>query len=418
MERTDKVRAALLKCLGSEDPGKAIVDLQGFTPEDWDRLVQKSANHDVAPLLYRCLKRIGPEAGAPEKVLLRLRRIYQANTARNLRTDHELAAVLKRLKTDGVDAVVLKGAHLVRIVYGDIGLRPMYDVDILVRKPDLPKARDTLLGMGYLHPEFTENIPKHLHHFSKPGSLPVEVHWTLASETEPLTIDIEGLWKRATLAKIGGAEALLLSPEDLFLHLCLHAAHTHGFVLGLKPFCDITQTIRHYEDRMDWEQALSLARRWGAKKSVFSMLYLARELLGTDVPDEVMEGFDSSGFDGEIAAIAKEQILSVEDDSRRTAALFKQFVRLWGRNGLIKKARLLLRILFLPPEQMRSKYQSNRLLWCYMMRPFDLFIRYFPLTRWIFKSEKRTDRQALSLLNRMENADVIKSWIESDFRRS
>jgi len=417
MNWSDKTRAALLRCLGAEDFRAAADALRDLSSGDWERLVRKSVNHHVAPLLYRSLKRLGPDVDVPDNVSSRLRGIYQTNTVKNLRVYHELGTVLRGLTMDGVPVIVLKGAHLARFVYGDIGLRQMCDVDILVRKPDLMKTQDRLLGMGYHLPEFTRNNLVHLFPFSKPGVLRMEVHWTLTPETDPLTIDVEGLWERACPVQIGGGEALLLSPEDLLLHQCLHAAYTHGFVLGLKPFCDIAETIRHHGSRIDWVRMRSSARRWKTERCVAVVLCLLEELLAMSAPLRLTGSFEAGGSDAEFVAIARQQIFSVEDDSGTATASLKRSLKPWGRDGFIEKAHRLLKILFLPPENMRAKYQTERLLLSYLIRPFDLLARYLPSARRDSKRESKADGQMLVALKRIENANVIKNWIDSGSSR-
>jgi Uncharacterised nucleotidyltransferase len=49
----------------------------------------------------------------------------------------------------GVPLLVLKGAALAQLVYEDPRLRPMRDVDLLVRKTDARRALDVLMRCGF-----------------------------------------------------------------------------------------------------------------------------------------------------------------------------------------------------------------------------------------------------------------------------
>ena len=49
----------------------------------------------------------------------------------------------------GVPFLVLKGAALAHLVYGDPRLRPMRDVDLLIRKADAGRALDVLTRCGF-----------------------------------------------------------------------------------------------------------------------------------------------------------------------------------------------------------------------------------------------------------------------------
>ena len=55
-------------------------------------------------------------------------------------------------------------------------------------------------------------------------------------------------------ATIADVEVLALSPGDLLLYLCLHASHRHGLGGGLRPLCDVSETIQCFRDEIDWAQ--------------------------------------------------------------------------------------------------------------------------------------------------------------------
>jgi len=115
----------------------------------------------------------------------------------------------------------------------------MCDLDLLVRRDDLARARDVLAGMGYAPQYFgVEQVDYAQHHHLRPMARPdgirVEIHWTIARPVGPAEVDLEGIWERAQPAKIAGVQALVLSPEDLILHLCLHTSFTHKFRVGLR----------------------------------------------------------------------------------------------------------------------------------------------------------------------------------------
>jgi hypothetical protein len=70
-------------------------------------------------------------------------------TAHNLRLFRKLELVLCRLDAGGVPIIVLKGAALAQEVYRNAGLRPMADLDLLVRGEDEPLRRWLLSTLGY-----------------------------------------------------------------------------------------------------------------------------------------------------------------------------------------------------------------------------------------------------------------------------
>jgi Uncharacterised nucleotidyltransferase len=100
---------------------------------EWERLIALALRHKVAPVVYVRLK--GHGLTPTPKAAERLRQIHLASATRNLRLFQELGNILSALQAANLPVIPLKGACLAETVYGNIALRPMGDVDLLV-KPD------------------------------------------------------------------------------------------------------------------------------------------------------------------------------------------------------------------------------------------------------------------------------------------
>ena len=82
-----------------------------------------------------------------------LRILYRRSAARNVRLYMELQDTLGTFAREGIPVVALKGVVLAVLVYSEPALRPMQDVDLLVRSGDLEAADAALRGLGYAsHP--------------------------------------------------------------------------------------------------------------------------------------------------------------------------------------------------------------------------------------------------------------------------
>src|SRR5438445_800859 len=107
----------------------------------------------------------------PAGVLDRLRRQAAENARRSLRLTRELVAVVRLGQSHGIPLVSLKGPILSLSVYGDIALRQFADLDVLVHRADVSRARELLLSCGY-----RPQLP--LTHSQYPASLPDSVRRT------------------------------------------------------------------------------------------------------------------------------------------------------------------------------------------------------------------------------------------------
>ncbi|MGA9350203.1 MAG: nucleotidyltransferase family protein [Anaerolineae bacterium] len=413
------VAELLCYCLGMGTDETRVARLEQLSTADWDGVIQQANRHGVTPLLYRRLKTPGPGTIIPAGIMQRLQEIYLFDSARrNMRLYHQLSKVLTALQNEDIPVIALKGARLAEVVYGDIALRPMDDVDLLVRKTDLSRVEGKLLEVGYgplERPSIEEQCRKaqHLVGFTKPDAFGIEIHWTIENPTSPFKIDVDGLWERARPAIIAGVEVLALSPEDLLLHLCLHASFHHKFRIRLRSFCDISETVQHYRDEMDWEQVQLRAHQWGTGKYVYLTLHLARELLGAAVPDEILDTLRPDDFDLQVVAGARERIFSDRDSTADASSLSPNLAQLWGPRRLQDKAILLLKSAFPSPEVMAQMYpalpDSKRIYLYYPVRLKDLLLRY-GRAAWRLL---RRDEEMLALAKREKEKTALRDWLAS-----
>ena len=115
---------------------------------DWPYVSNLGGRHGLIPLLYKNLKSVCPER-VPESVMDNFRNHFLVNAGHNVLRTRELLTLLDLFETHHVHAIPYKGPVLAASVYGDLALRQFSDLDILVQKQDIPKAKDLLISNGY-----------------------------------------------------------------------------------------------------------------------------------------------------------------------------------------------------------------------------------------------------------------------------
>ena len=363
----------LLRCL-SVRGGSGSSDQPGrVSPDDWDGVVDVAARHDLAPLLFKRLKESAAQAQVPSDAWKRLRLAYFTSASKNMYLYRELPAVLRCLLSSRIPVIVLKGAYLAGTVYGDIALRPMSDVDLMVPRAELPRAQAALLDIGgHQHSEDIETscrTSKHLPPVVVCG-LGIEIHWSIASPTGPVRVDVSSLWDRSRPVTIADVQVLALSPEDLLLHLCLHACYLDG-LRRLRSFCDIAEAIRRFRGEIDWAQVVHSAREWGAVRYVGLALGLVQRMLGAGVRFDVLEGLIPEGIDQRVFETAWKFALTGTD--------YRQWRPLLDRPGvrsIVDRASFLWKRVFLSRDEMAALYPASRdtrYLWSrYVLRLRDV----------------------------------------------
>lgn len=95
---------------------------------------------------------------------------------------------------------------------------------------------------------------------------------------------------------------LVLSLEDLMLHLCLHAVQHILEGVGLRLLCDLTETMKHYQAEMDWQKIQDRSRQWGTDRPLYLMLSLIRELAGQAAPSDILDILTANPVDARFVA--------------------------------------------------------------------------------------------------------------------
>lgn len=394
LKRQDRL---LIECLGFEGGLSRIDELKRLTASDWADVVQLSLRHRIAPQIYQGLKKYGLSTYVPADVFQLLRETYLHNAVRNTRRFHELSKVLKMLKREGVPVIVLKGAHLAEVVYEKIGMRSMSDVDLLFRKEDLSRAQEKLMATGY--------IP-----YSR--RLPLDLHWNIDLSIAHLNIDIKKIWDRARPAFIGGVEVLVLCPEDLLLHLCIHLSfHHESFQFaGLRTFCDIREAIWCYNGQIEWKSIVKRAKKWGVGNAIYLTLSLVRDLLNVEMPDGDLDALKPDNFDRQLKIWALEKVLYSKDYG---LSLSPYFWQLWKPGSFKEKAFHLQKLIFPAPEFVSQKYPSpygslkNYIY--YIIRLKDHFFKY---GRAMWRMMIRNEEMVVSAKQMNENI-TMREWLSS-----
>jgi hypothetical protein len=229
----------------------------------------------------------------------------------------------------------------------------------------------------------------------------------------PFTIDTDGQWERSRPVLIAGVEAAVLCPEDLLLHLCLHAGCKHGFEPGLKLFCDISEILQHGGGGMDWSLLLRRTREWGIGKCVYLTLKLTRELLGVALPEGVMEALKPNDFDERFVTLARDQIFLRRLRTKPPLSMLPARARFWGSARLRDKLFLFLKGIFPPREVMAHLYPppaaSIRIYFYYVVRVRDILrVHGRDVWRWL-----RRDEEMQAYAKEGKDLTTLKDWLMS-----
>jgi len=331
-----KKTLSLLRAFHRDDE-QVLAQLRASTTAEWHMILAQLKLLGLAPLFYSHLANSSFATVAPAYVMQVLRDEYYLHGARNMILLDDLCSLLKALRPRRIDTIVLKGSCLAEMVYGDIALRPMQDIDILVRRRDLEDVEQVLINMGYgpaERPPVEEQCRRH-HHlipFTRSGSPTIEIHWSLTPAGCRFPIAMEDLLGKAREVHVNEFSTRMLCPVDLLTHLCLHICTNHRFgILEIKNLYDIAQVLRHYGDEIDWKMLGESTRRLGVGKYVYSTLLIAEKLVGAVLQPEGMAWLEHDDNDTKIAELVVDYLLDTT-----AIPLPDVFGRMSGRKSLLQ----------------------------------------------------------------------------------
>ncbi len=286
---------------------------------DWGHFLYQAAIQRVLPLVARNLNHHGllyndnqHLDSVPSSITRLLLSGYIGNRIRNERLLDEFGRVLTSVSQQ-FQVVVRKGGVLLEGLYGDLGIRFMVDLDILVSKKDVPGVTKALSDLGYVQGRVIENGQR-IHSFDRRTraywaihsnnllpfvrldehlmvrSYNVDVCLNLFLPNSGFDIPVDDLLRRSQVVDVAGAQCWVLSPEDMLLDLCAHTfkeATTAWWTqinsdLNLIKFCDIAEYVRRNYTTIDWKLFTSRVNTFDLQKPVFYSMFFT-DLLYPDV---------------------------------------------------------------------------------------------------------------------------------------
>jgi hypothetical protein len=355
----------VLSWLRPGDPGDVAAQTAGWGPSEWSEARRAALVHGVAPLLAARLEgSVAWAALAPElQAYCVEQRGLNCRRVALMRAD--LAAILRAAAQEGVAALPLKGAALVERYYAEPGLRPMADIDVLVRPADLPRLDRALAGLGFQaleetarHRAYGRGAPvvvawEHEHPDNPRG---VEVHTSVGEQLRAMSYDItDSLWAGAAPTTFGGAPGLLPAPAGLLHHLLIHTCHNiFNRRLRLIQLYDIA-LVAPAVSAAEWLQLSDTATRAGEARLLYAPLALAEGFLGPLAPGEARERLAAATPPALRRLLGRLTPSAVSLYERSEAS--PQFKLAWYRPGG-EWMRALLRVVMPAPAELRQRYPT------------------------------------------------------------
>ena len=345
------------------------------TKINWEYLCLLARRHSILPLVYLQLDHHASDL-VPCDHLAQLKKHYLENVARNTILTAELSRLITRFANSNIDAIPYKGPVLALFAYGNVALRRFVDLDVIVKKSDVLKARQILLDDGYtpskslsLNQQEVLLRTQHNMQFSRDNHrLIVELHWEVAPHLFAATINSDQIWDDLVSVDLNGTEVKTLSAADLLFSLCVHGSRHLWERLGW--ICDIAELLARHE--FDWPTLLNRAVQADSERMFLLGLYLAERLLEAPLPAEVKQRCDS---DPRVASLAANVVKNLFNGPTHVPATSREIFKynIGVRKTLGARARYILYMLRPTDGDLGAHSLPESLSFgYYLARPFRL----------------------------------------------
>ena len=261
----------------------------------WD-----AETHRLLPMVYRRLVQLGVED--PE--LPRLKGLHRHAWYQNQLNLSRLGPFLTRLEGAGIPTMVIKGVPLALRYYGDLGTRPMNDVDVLVPTERMDDALQLLDGDGWrshrdgrqpsnpLTARFSL-ISEHSRIVTAPDGFYVDLHWHLREQfvvPGQETTSSDDFWAAAEPIDVAGVPTCTPCATDLLLHAIVHGLVSQQDARA-RWAADAMVVLGH-PNAVDWERLIQQAERRRLVLIVRAALHYLVENLRAPLPLGVLARLD------------------------------------------------------------------------------------------------------------------------------
>lgn len=263
---------------------------------EWDLLIRQGRSANLLARLCEVLDNAGQLAKmppAPQTHLLSARSIAERQ---RIATRWEIECIRKAVAGATDRLILLKGAAYLASGLPVSASRLFSDVDVLVRRNELPEVESALIMHGWqgddkseydqnYYRQWMHEIPP-MHHTRRGTS--IDVHHSILPETARVKVNTTALFDAAV--PVDGHEGVfVLRPAEMLLHSATHLFHEGEFDNALRDLFDLDALIRHFStDSTFWPTLLERADILSLQRPLYYALRYAHRLLGTAVPDSVL----------------------------------------------------------------------------------------------------------------------------------
>ena len=354
MDSSDKAALALFRLHPSAtDVQTANVLLKSITDEKQfgDMLVRLG----IAPLVYHNKAHYNLTAG----LLGTVTAAYHRTLLRSMRLSAAFQEIANVCAAQGIEIIPLKGIYLSEALYGNIGLRLMSDMDILVKEHEAMACINAIRQLGYSQADqYDSDLGTEIVHYEPlvKNGLSVEIHIKLHRIIEKYSLSPTLLWQHAKPARVHGCDVLSLDMYDTLIFCCLHLdRHFQNKGIQFTGYADMVNLLSDSSKDFDFNILENRCKMYNCSQEVYIHMLLVHKYMHIDLPERFLKIHASL-----LSKVTEERFISfLQGNTAFDTGMPRHFSNLIFIDGWFQKMLYIFRSIFPPASFIRNKYNLS-----------------------------------------------------------
>ncbi len=291
---TSEEKLLILLCsMGFNNDQRIMIRDQMEEINDWNCFVEMANENGIIAICWYNIIESGNSKSIPAAFLEKLHSGYLKSLTRNTFLFNLFEELITLAKSKDIKVVMLKGLALEKTIFGNMGLRQMNDLDILVKPEHAIYLRELFLSNGYdstplissLYKKKMFTDGKHLPEMYKKG-VAVEIHFKLFREKGNLLT--EELFDKVHCIE-GEEDQLCPEPQLHFLYLVKHLDnHENEGSSQLRLYTDLVVLLDKYSDQIIIQNLFTYAVIANIESALKEKLIILEIFWGVSYPEWVL----------------------------------------------------------------------------------------------------------------------------------
>lgn len=232
----------------------------------------------LLPFLHKRFEtHLAPKDGSNREVL---KGVWKKSFFENATRLSTLLELQRHFQNEAITLVLLKGIGNALDLYGDLGSRPMADLDVLINPSEATAAHQLLTRLGW-HSDDPPAPPRvrfqYASTYRHPGGGMVDIHWRPCEDFVSDAYDPADLGEFHSIT-VQGQSFAVLNPTLNLLTTILHGV-AWNHLPPVRWVCDARLILNKYQAQINWEGMHTLAVKYQCLDVlVLGLQYLQRHL--------------------------------------------------------------------------------------------------------------------------------------------